>query len=1042
MKGSETKLIKYMEGADKRFVIPVYQRNYDWKIENCKQLYDDLVKVIRNGRKNHFFGSIVSTYNPEGDNEEYQIIDGQQRLTTISLLLLAMYNLIRQGKVVPSDNRLSDRIYEDYLVDKYQPEETRIKLKPIKNDRKAFGKLFDDETEYIGGSNLTTNYNYFYDRIQKEEISIDELFQAIRSLEIINIRLDSDDNPQLIFESLNSTGLDLSEGDKIRNYILMGQPSKKQEVYYEKYWNKIEENTNYKVDLFARDYLSVKQQATPSMNKIYFTFKNYVEDQCVEIESLLIDLLKYSKLYRVLLTGKAGDKRLTSCIYRLNRLETTVTRPFFLEVLRLQAEGALTIDDVVEIFLTTENYLFRRTICELPTNQLNKIFLLLHKEVIRYDGTDEKYVEKLKYALLSKRDRARFPEDIEFAEAFSTKQIYAMNAKNKMYILERFENFGTIEDKDVYRHFDDGDYSIEHIMPQHLTPAWAQALGTDYERIHDTWLHRMANLTMTAYNSKYSNNTFIEKRDMEHGFKDSGIRMNQWIGLQDQWTEIELEQRNDYIQQRALEIWTSPATSFRPISKQLDSYTLDDEIDLTGRKIARFVYLTMDQPVKNWAEMFESVIRVLHSEDKAVLNNLAYETDPSVDLAVYVSNKKSDLRAYIEIDHDIYFERHTSTLLKLSILKRLFALYHLDPTNLVFYLKDDEDTDEDEHIAGTRHEVRKNFWTYALDQIKEANAESGAFNNCNPVKENWVYGYVGIRGFYLCCVGNYDSARVEIYLGKTDDSENKKSYDIIAAHKKEIEESLGEQLIWDRGDGKKSSKIYCKINGVGIDKEADWPVIAKFHAKWTVKLYEAIVVPYLKPAYFDTPEPITKSVHNEQNGENPIEIRKIGITELDTDAIVNAANEELWAGSGVCGAIFRAAGHNKLKAACEEIGHCDTGSAVITPGFDLKSKYIIHAVGPMWNGGNYNEPQKLYGAYRRSLELAVENGCHSIGFPLLSAGVFGYPKDKAWRVALQACSDFLRDHSDFDLKVIFAVLDDGIMSLGQQTLGEIADLHK
>ena len=297
MKGSEIKLIKYMEGADKRFVIPVYQRNYDWKIENCKQLYDDLVKVVCNKRKNHFFGSIVSTYNPDGDNEEYQIIDGQQRLTTVSLLLLAMYNLIRQGKILPSDRRLSDRIYEDYLVDKYQPEETRIKLKSIKNDRKAFGKLFDEEAEHIGGSNLTTNYDYFSARIQKEEITIDELFQAIRSLEIISIRLDFDDNPQLIFESLNSTGLDLSEGDKIRNYILMGQPSKQQEVYYDQYWNKIEENTRYQVDLFVRDYLSVKQQTTPSLNKIYFTFKNYVEDEHVEIESLLVDLLHYARLY-------------------------------------------------------------------------------------------------------------------------------------------------------------------------------------------------------------------------------------------------------------------------------------------------------------------------------------------------------------------------------------------------------------------------------------------------------------------------------------------------------------------------------------------------------------------------------------------------------------------------------------------------------------------------------------------------------------------------------------------------------------------------
>ena len=851
MKGSESKLIKYMEGADKRFVIPVYQRNYDWKIENCKQLYDDLIKVVRNGRKNHFFGSIVSTFNPDGDNEEYQIIDGQQRLTTVSLLLLAMYNLIKQGKVVPADNRLSDRIYEDYLVDKYQPEETRIKLKPIKNDRKAFGKLFDDEEEHIGGSNLTTNYNYFYDRIQKEEITVDQLFQAIRSLEIINIRLDSEDNPQLIFESLNSTGLDLSEGDKIRNYILMGLPAKQQEAFYEKYWNKIEENTNYQVDLFVRDYLSVKQQATPSLNKIYFTFKGYVEDGELDTEPLLIDLLDYARLYRVLLTGNVGDKRLSSCIYRLNRLETTVTRPFFLEVLRLNKEGTLTMDDVVEVFLATENYLFRRTICELPTNQLNKIFLLLHKEVIRYDGTSDNYVEKLKYALISKKERARFPEDVEFAEAFGNKQIYSMNAKNKMYILERFENFGTIEDKDVYRHFDDGDYSIEHIMPQHLTPAWAESLGQDYEQIHETWLHRMANLTLTGYNSKYSNNSFREKRDMANGFKDSGIRMNHWIATRDQWGEAELEERNVYVQQRALEIWSSPIASYRPIEKQLDSYTLDDEIDLTGRKIARFVYVTMEQSVKNWAEMFESVVRMLHSEDKSVLNNLAYETDESVDLSTYVSYKKEALRGYIEIDNGIYVERNTSTWMKLSILKRLFALYKLDPSDLVFYLRDEDGSDEDDEIAGTRYELRKNFWAYALDVIKEANADSGAFSNCNPVKENWVNGYFGIQGFNLCCVANFDSARMEVYFGKADNDENKRAFDLVTAHKAEVEAAAGTQLIWDRGDDKKSSKIYVNLDGVGIGKEDDWPVIARFHAKWSVKLYETIVVPYLKPAYIE-----------------------------------------------------------------------------------------------------------------------------------------------------------------------------------------------
>lgn len=215
------------------------------------------------------------------------VIDGQQRLTTVSLLFLAMYNLMKNGVVKPEDASLSKQLYEDFLVDKYQPEEKRIKLKPVKNDQRAFGKLFADPSEYVRESNLTANYNYFYDRIQKQEITIDELFDAICRLEIINITLNNDDNPQLIFESLNSTGLDLSEGDKIRNFILMGLPSKEQDEYYEKYWNQIEICTKYDVSAFIRDYLSVKQQAIPQQKKIYAIFKDYVERSNIRTEPLL-----------------------------------------------------------------------------------------------------------------------------------------------------------------------------------------------------------------------------------------------------------------------------------------------------------------------------------------------------------------------------------------------------------------------------------------------------------------------------------------------------------------------------------------------------------------------------------------------------------------------------------------------------------------------------------------------------------------------------------------------------------------------------------
>lgn len=833
-----------MEGSKKRFVIPVYQRNYDWKTENCKQLYDDLIKVIRNHRRSHFFGSLVSVYNPDGRNTEFLVIDGQQRLTTVSLLFLAMYNLMEKGILTPETASLQQQIYEDYLVDKWQPEETRIKLKPVKNDQKAFGKLFDDKSSHIEGSNLTINYNYFYDRIQKEELSLDELFDAICSLEIINITLNNDDNPQLIFESLNSTGVALSEGDKIRNFILMGLPSRLQNTYYEKYWNEIELCTDYDVSLFVRDYLSVKQQAIPALNKVYVTFKNYVEEEKLETEPLLQDLLDYAKWYEILLKGKTADSKLNACIYRLNRLETTITRPFFLEVLRLQANNRLTLEEVREIFLYTENYLFRRNICDLPTNALNKIFLMLHREIIRYDGAEANYVEKFKYALLSKTDRGRFPHDSEFIEAFSKRPVYQMNSKNKIYILERIENHGTIEDKDIYRHFDEGTYSIEHIMPQHLTPAWVTELGVDYEDIHDTWLHRLANLTLTGYNSKYSNSSFADKRDMQNGFSDSGLRMNTWVARQQKWTLAELETRNDMLMQRALDIWAMPSTSYKPAEKQLDSYTLDDDVDLSGREIIRFEYKNTEQPVTSWIIALEQILKILHAEDKSVLGILAHTHNPDNDLDAYVSDNPADLRGALEIDNGIFIERNTSTSTKISMLRRFFKAYGANPEDLVFYLKDvnDDRTAEEE---GTRYELRRKYWAFALPYIHEAHGELGSFHNVHPSKMNWISGFFGISSFSISCTANMNEANVCLVLGKSVKEKNKSAFDYIYAHKESIEEQIGAPLVWDRSENTKASYVAYHLEDVSINNETDWLQMAKFHAEWSKKFLDAFV-PLLK----------------------------------------------------------------------------------------------------------------------------------------------------------------------------------------------------
>lgn len=837
MKGSECKFVKYMQGADKRFVIPVYQRNYDWKTENCKQLYDDLVKIIKNDRNSHFFGSLVSVYNPAGNNEEFLVIDGQQRLTTVSLLFLAMYNLISEKKVVPEASNLMERIYEQYLVDKWQPEDTRIKLKPVKNDQNAFRKLFEDASEHIRGSNITVNYNYFYDRIQKQEITIDQLYNALCRLEIISIRLENDDDPQLIFESLNSTGLDLSEGDKIRNFILMGLPAKEQEDYYERYWNRIEVCTHYDVSAFIRDYLSVKQYATPQQNKIYATFKDFVYLTGTKTEPLLDDMLNYAKRYRILLEGNTESRELNGCIFRLNRLETTVTRPFFLEVLRLFDGQTLTIGQVTEVFRYTETYLFRRSICELPTNTLSKIFLLLHREIVRYDGSEANYVEKFKYALLSKKERTRFPEDAEFTEMFSHKPVYLMNSKNKIYILERFENSGTAEDKDVYRHCDEGTYSIEHIMPQHLTTAWQHELGEDYERIHDQWLHRIANLTLTAYNGKYSNSSFEEKKSMEQGFDDSGIRMNTWIAKKSKWTLDELLERSTYLMQKALTIWPMPETSFIPAQKQLDSYTLEDEAELTGRQIARFSFKNAEQPVTSWVEMYLKVIQGLYAEDRTVITKLALSSDN--DIAYHFSTDSGAFTKSMEISDGIYVWTNTSTQNKLSVLSRLFTLYGENPADLVFYLRDENEQAADE--PGSRYELRRRYWTFALPMIKQSCGEDGPFSNISPSKDNWINGFFGVSGFYLCCVANYDEARVEIVFGKANKDENKKAFDRVMAHKNAIESSLGTALVWDRGENKASSKIYLQLSNVSIENEVDWLQMARFHADWIKRLHDVIV---------------------------------------------------------------------------------------------------------------------------------------------------------------------------------------------------------
>ena len=842
MKGSEAKMTGFMEGADKRFVIPVYQRKYDWKYDNCRQLYEDLKKIVVDGRSSHFFGSIVSAVVPKGSKIEYHIIDGQQRLTTITLLLLAIRNLVAQGKVATSEGRLDEQISQRFLISPWASEDDKIKLRPVKSDRDALAKLFGDDADYDRSSNLTTNYQFFCDMLLKEEVPVAELYAAVGKLEIICITLDQGDNAQLIFESLNSTGLALTEGDKIRNFVLMGLPAQHQSKYYDTYWAKIEKCTENDVSGFIRDYLSIKEQVTPTISTVYHAFKNYVEKTSQPIDTLLEELLRYARFYEKLLTCKSGLQKpeLDDCLYRLKRLEIVVTRPFLMEVLRLNQDKKLSADDVLQIFLITENYLFRRNICEVPTNALNKIFLNLNKEILRYDNTAENYVAKFIYALLSKKESGRFPDDAEFTEALTKKQVYQMRGKYKAYLFERFENYGTIETKDVYTHLDHNVYTIEHIMPQHLTPAWTEALGADAAEIHATWLHRLANLTLTGYNPDLSNRTFREKRDAKKGgYKASGLKMNQKIAMKDSWGLPELEERSREMLALAVEIWAYPQTTFQPTAKEFDSCTLDDEnAELTGRDIVKYSYLNTEQPVSSWADMFEHIVKFLHQKDKSVLTSLAYGAKDGADLAVYVSSTAEAMRSALKVDENIYMEKNTSTALKMSILRRLFALYDADPMDLVFYLKDAETKKPTD--AG-RYDIRKRYWEYALPLIQRQHLHRGTFSNCSVTTSNTVSGFFGLNGFSICCVANYDSARIDFYLCNSDTARNKAAFDLLYSHKDEIEETLGVALDWERADECKSSWICYHLRDVSITNESDWPRMAKFHAEWSDKICGAML---------------------------------------------------------------------------------------------------------------------------------------------------------------------------------------------------------
>ncbi len=691
MKAEEKELLRFLEGTDKNFIIPIYQRNYDWKKENCKQLFDDLENLINKNLDTHFFGSIVCK--PE-DMERIIIIDGQQRITTISLLLLAIYNNIK-NKNIKVEGALDDKILNEYLINKYSPKEKKIKLKPIKKDQEAFELLFENNmNEFIKESNLTQNYEYLYKRVEESKYSVEEIYSAIKRLMVVVIQLHQSDNPQLIFESMNSTGLDLTEADKIRNYILMDKQYNEQEKFYTEYWNKIENNVGYDTTDFIRDYLTIKMQKVPTYSKIYKIFKeDYIIKNSLDIETVLAEMLVYSKIYSEVRKASTNNSEINVYLSNINYLRYTLLYPYLMQLLKHYEENELNEQELDKCLKTIETYILRRIICGKPTNALSKGFCNLDKEVIsiieKRNFDMHMYAEVMKYVLINKKGHLVFPSNDEFKKAFKEFHLYETQMFTKNYVLEKLENYKNKEKVVSLNKIESNDFSIEHIMPQTLSPAWKKVLGDNYSEIYEKYIHTIGNLTLTGYNSEYSNKMFTEKRDMEKGFKESRLHLNADLAELDKWDEDEIINRANKLTAKALEIWNMPETNYKEEDEYISAYDLsDNETSFIGEKIKSFKFDNHIYEVNSWKEFCENIARFLYDLDKIPFIELVKRADSNSEgNAKRFSSNPDDLRSPIKIDNDIYLEANYNTDSILNSVRCIVDAYSIEQSEIEFVIK-------------------------------------------------------------------------------------------------------------------------------------------------------------------------------------------------------------------------------------------------------------------------------------------------------------------------------------------------------------------